>query len=381
LSSRPIFCDEAIPEHLEAVRKLPRYRRFRLPDGDAKRSPYHLDEGQKRRLLAVRRAAAGKDEGSGLGNALLELVDEARLADTGLARDIDDAKSRARLRQKPLQPPEFAIATDVGREAAAQGNFETHRASTQRIQLKYPLRLRLAFDLARAGKVALHHAFDETVRCFAQQDGCGLGKLLQARGEIGRVAERGGASAVLSVDLPHHCRACVDADPKLGPHAMDGFDLRRSCGEPLLDQESGATGAEWRVFHRLRHAEQGHDAVPGEARYATAMLLDRLAQKLGDRLHKRVGRFFSRSFGKGGKSNEVRKQHGNLAALALGSTARFIARHRPSEASWPNLWLAIRHILSAFDNFLNNNRVPEFWYYYSHPGLEASTHDSLKIAR
>jgi hypothetical protein len=88
---------------------------------------------------------------------------------------------------------------------------------------------------------------------------------------------------------------------------MDGFDLRRSCGEPLLDQERSATGAERSVFQRLRHAEQGHDAVSGEAPDRAAMLLDRLAQQLGDPLHQLVGGFFSRSFGKGRKSNEIRK--------------------------------------------------------------------------
>ena len=58
----------------------------------------------------------------------MELVYEARLADAGLSRDIDDAKSRARLRQKSLQRLEFAIASDIGRETAAQGRVETHRS-------------------------------------------------------------------------------------------------------------------------------------------------------------------------------------------------------------------------------------------------------------
>jgi hypothetical protein len=88
---------------------------------------------------------------------------------------------------------------------------------------------------------------------------------------------------------------------------MDGFDLRPSSGEPLLHQERGTTGAEWRVFQCLRHAEEGHDAVPGEAPHGAAMLLDRLAQQLGDPLHQLVRGFFSRSFGKGRKSNEIRK--------------------------------------------------------------------------
>ncbi len=46
---------------------------------------------------------------------------------------------------------------------------------------------------------------------------------------------------------------------------------------------------------------------PVKLAHGAAMLLDCLAQQLGDPLHQLVRGFFSRSFGKGGKSNEIRK--------------------------------------------------------------------------
>jgi hypothetical protein len=192
------------------------------------------------------------------------------------------------------------------------------------------LRLGLALDLMLAGKAAVHHALDQALRRLAQENRARLRQGLQPGRQIDCVAERRDARVLASRDATYHCKPGVDADPQLRAHAVASLDRRRLKGEPLLDQQRRAAGAQRRVLQRLRHAEERHHAVTGEALDRATLLLDRIAQQLGDALHQRVGRFLSGALGKGGEPDEIGEQHRHLAALALDNGTLASARHSGS---------------------------------------------------
>ena len=83
----------------------------------------------------------------------------------------------------------------------------------------------------------------------ADQDVAGLGRLLQPRGEVHRLAGREGRVARLGDDL-----ARLDADPRLEPEIVDRAE----------DRERGAHRPLGVVLVRLRNPERGHHRVPRE---------------------------------------------------------------------------------------------------------------------
>ena len=123
-------------------------------------------------------------------------------------------------------------------------------------------RLGLAFQLERLDRFGLDRAADELERRLADQDLVGVGGVLQAGGDVDRVAGR---------------------EPLLGA----GDDLAGVHPDPTLDAELGErrahlhrrpAGAQRVVLVHLRHAENGHHRVADE-------LLHRAPVRLDDRLH------------------------------------------------------------------------------------------------
>ena len=77
----------------------------------------------------------------------------------------------------------------------------------------------------------------------------GLRRLLEARGDVDRLAGREGRLGLVRDDL-----AGLDADARLQLELADGVE----------DREPGAHGALGVVLVRLRNAERGHHRVAGE---------------------------------------------------------------------------------------------------------------------
>ena len=121
---------------------------------DPERAAHHFDEGQERRLLAVRRAASRQDKGPVLADALAELVQQARLAHARLGRKIDDAKFGASLVEAAFQHLQFVFASDEGAEATAYRCFKPCGSMADGVEAIDLLRLGFALDgvFAREGR-------------------------------------------------------------------------------------------------------------------------------------------------------------------------------------------------------------------------------------
>ena len=138
--------------------------------------------------------------------------------------------------KRALENVQFALAPDIGAEAAPHRRIEPRRALADGIEPIDLLRLGLALDRMGAGEGRLDQPLHEALRRFAQIDGSRLGQGLQSRGEVHRVAERrhGGAFAA---NLRDDRESGIDADAHLRPHAMLGFDRGGGGGEPFVDQQ------------------------------------------------------------------------------------------------------------------------------------------------
>ena len=161
----------------------------------------------------------------------------------------------------------------------------------------------LALQLERLDRLGLDRVTRRGPASLAEQDLAGLRGLLQAGGDVDRVA--GGEPLLRS------------GDDLAGVHADASLDAE--LGQRVAHLDRGSAGAEGVVLVYLRDAEDGHDRVADE-------LLDRPAVRLDDGLHAlevagqhsaerlRVGRLAER-----GRAGDVAEEDGDgLALLARG---------------------------------------------------------------
>ena len=163
----------------------------------------------------------------------------------------------------------------------------------------------------------LEEAAHQALGGVADQDRARRRQRLQARGEVGRVADRRVVHLEVVADRADDDRAGVDADAQLELDAALGerhAALRR--GERVADRQRGADRALGRVLVRDRRAEERHHAVAGElvddaleavdlAEAELDVLLEQLAVLLG-----------VEPVGDRGRADEVAEQHRDELALA-----------------------------------------------------------------
>lgn len=143
---------------------------------------------------------------------MLQLQQQARLADAGLAHDahhlaaagLDLREQVAERAQLPIAPHEMAewlLARLEGRAALARAGdrVERHRRG-EPADLRGPARLER--------RVAAHQAGGGV----AQQDLAGGGQLLKSRGQVRGVAHRGVVHAQVVADGPDHHEAGVQPE-------------------------------------------------------------------------------------------------------------------------------------------------------------------------
>ena len=116
-------------------------------------------------------------------------MQQARLAHARFGNEIDDAEFGASFVEPALQHLQFAFAPDEGAEAPAHRCFKPGGPLPNGIEPIDFLRLGFALDLMVASEGGLDHPLHQTVRRLAHQHRIRLGKALQARREIHRVAE------------------------------------------------------------------------------------------------------------------------------------------------------------------------------------------------
>ena len=216
----------------------------RVVVGDARGRLDHLGERPVRDALAEGQGASAEDRRA--LDALDELVDEAALADAGLAEDGDQVRAAVadRARKRVLQDLQLDLTSDErGRRKRAL------RLRRDVEELPAAKRLDAAADRHGIRGLGDDDAVREAQHAGPDQDRP-LGRgLLEPCGEVDGLARRERRVGVLDDDL-----AGLDADPHAEAHLLDrGHDLER-----------GAKGALRVVLVRERDAERGHDGVAGE---------------------------------------------------------------------------------------------------------------------
>jgi len=204
-------------------------------------------------------------------------VEQAGLADAGIAADPDDLPLAAQRGLKPAeQEVELVTAPDEGREASA--DHEPDPLGPGNGERPLP---------SDPGLPEVEAAHEERLRRRAEQDGAGLATLHQRVERVerlppGLLGQLGRAGA-----LPHEKLPRVDPERRdrrrlvLPPRLLEGS----------LDGERGQGGAARRVLHRLE-AERGHDAAGAHAHDAAAEAPDLVDHHLdrAARLERRLGR-------------------------------------------------------------------------------------------
>jgi hypothetical protein len=215
----------------------------------------HRGERPVSHALAVRQRPAGEDRRA--LDALDELGDEARLAEPGLAVDGDELRAPVahRSRECVLEELELRLAPDERRLHRAPGGVEHPKRAP------CPQRLAAAADLDRTGVLDLDGAGREPARARAEPDLARRRHLLEARGEVHRLAGRERLIRVLDHDL-----ARFDADPRLELELVDG----------LHDGEGRANRPFGVVLVGERDAERRHHGIAGELLDGPAEALDAL---------------------------------------------------------------------------------------------------------
>ena len=216
----------------------------RVVVGDPRRCFDHLGQRPVGDALAERKGASPQDRRA--LDALDELVDEAALADAGLAEDGDEVRAPVadRACKRVLEELQLDLTADERgrRERALRLRRDVEQLPTAK-------RLDAAADRHGIRGLGDDHAVREAQHAGADQDRALRRRLLEPRGEIDRLACRERRIGVLDDDL-----AGLDADSHAEAHLLDrGHDLER-----------GAKGALRVVLVRERDAERGHDRVAGE---------------------------------------------------------------------------------------------------------------------
>ncbi len=138
-----------------------------------------------------------------------------------------------------------------------------------------------ALERVRAERLAGEDVADQIARRGADQDGIGAGEGLQARGEVGRVADhRLLARGALADRLADHDEPARDADAhgEAGPVAAG--DLGAERRQRVENREAGADRALGVLFLRVRVAEINQHAVAHEFGDVAVEMPDGFADRL-----------------------------------------------------------------------------------------------------
>ena len=255
-----------------------------------------LEEGEEGDPLAVREAAPGDDSGLAVKRRA-QLAGEPRLADPRAAEHGEEV--RAPLLDSVLeglpQLPELAVAAD---ERRVRPTLEGGRAVDHLEEAPREDAVLLSAHDERLDRLDRDHVAHEPEGRLADEDLSRLGRLLEARGDVDRVAgdERLAVLGVAGDDL-----AGVHPRPQRQPHASLRLQLRVQRLDRRAHLDHGADGAKRVVLMDSRDAEDGHDGVADELLDRPTVALERARGGLevaghdaADRLGVELGAEFGR---------------------------------------------------------------------------------------
>ena len=328
------------PERLQA-RREPAPRDL---DGIAVLHPVRVAQERGDRsvgLLAQRRARRAADRGALEAPGRLEPREELplqpRLPRPGLADEAQHlAAPRPHVVEGRLHPAKLALAAHERRgqaEALETPGRARGRERAQQAMDRHELALALERDLLTRGE--REGVMGELVRRVADQDLARRRSALQARGGVDGVAGHRVGGVGGRADPACHDRAGVDPDVQRErpPHPPLPAEIERA--HPLAHHEGGAQTALGIVLVRAWGAEDRHDRVAHELLDEALVALDRpghLAEQIAlDGAHV-LG---VESFAERGEPGQVREEHGDRAAVALGLGRRGRPRRRRGSGGEP----------------------------------------------
>ena len=225
--------------------------------GDPGRGLHHLGERPVRDALAVGEAAAG-EHGRAL-EARDELAREPALADARLAVDREQVRAAVAhgALERVLEQLELVLAADERRRQRRDGRPPRRGTPTAR---QTGSGVAEAAQLARARGLELDRADGEPVRAGADEDLARRGRLLQARGDVDRLAGREASTRASSATT--------------SPASTPMRASRPSSRTESRIASAARTRALGVVLVRARDAERGHDGVAGELLDGAAVRVD-----------------------------------------------------------------------------------------------------------
>jgi hypothetical protein len=254
----------------------------------------------------------------GVARAAAELVEQARLTDPGFADDEHDlAVPGARPGERGLERLELVPAPDEGREPALGPGVEARSAFARRLDGPRADGLRFAAHRQLTERAGVKVVGDETVRGLADYDRSRLRGLLQARGDVGRVADRRIVHPEVAPDAADHDEPAIETLAHPEGEGAVLLQLALIVCEGALDAERGAHGPLCMVLVSDRSAEECHDAVTEELVHR-AFVAVHLGQHDLERVrHQRVDNLGVEPGRECGEAGDVNEQDRDLFALAL----------------------------------------------------------------
>ena len=279
-------------------------------------------------LLAQRRARRAPDRGAleaaGRLEAREELPLQPRLPGPWLADEAEHLGApRPHVFEGPFHQVKLALATDEGRgqpEALEAAGGARGRERVQHAIDPHRLALALEADLLARGE--REGVVRELICRFADEDVACRRRALQARGGVDGVTGHRVGGVGGRADPARHHRASVDPDVQRQrpPHLPLPAAIQRA--HPVAHQQGRAQAAFGIVLVRARGPENGHHRIAHELFDKALIALDRcghLAEEVGlDRAHV-LG---IESFAEGREPDQVREEHGDGAAVAVGRGGR-----------------------------------------------------------
>ena len=144
-----------------------------------------------------------------------------------------------------------------------------------------------------------------------------LGTLLQARGDVGRVSNRGIVHPEVAADAADDDEPAVETLAHLERQRALALQLTSVVLEGALDAERGAHRPLGMVLVGDRRTEERHDAVAEKLVHRTFVPMDLGQHELERACHQCVHVLGVEARGERGETGDVHEQDGDLLALAL----------------------------------------------------------------
>ena len=300
-------------------------RVLRVVLADVEAAAQDLDERPVAEAAPERHRAPFEPQHRAARPAPADLGDEARLAGTRLAGD-DQRAALAAVEpiQRVLHDGQLPIAADQRRADAEPPGARLLAFAVCARQLEDRHGFLDALERLPADRRELEERAPRRMHRLARVDLAGPGRLLQARRDVGGVADRGVVHAQVVADLADHDHAGVDAhaDPHRAQRPRGLVAARRGFLQLVADADCREQRPPHMILVRQRCAEQRHEAVAEKLVDRAFEAMDLAQRELEKLIQQRVHRIRAHALHQLGRVRHVAEQHGHLLALAFERRVR-----------------------------------------------------------